>query len=223
MNRPKLRRCKFERWDKDKRAYVEESGYFHAWGVDYEEFGIGPGNFSIAIVEDETGVVWKAVIDKVKFEVEVEDEKRWFSVGEFVDSIGYGDGLSKLGDWCACRNCASVRECRISEGPHDRCLEFINADRACDRCNHYGGKSELSTDRCRRCLDGFNNPEFVAGSCEKDAGLGDAVPFVPVRVEAEPVHAQSVRMDDVNVFQSGNVTRIFGTFSIGESEESKES
>lgn len=32
-------------------------GYFHAWGVCYEEFETGPGNYSVAIVEMEDGSV----------------------------------------------------------------------------------------------------------------------------------------------------------------------
>lgn len=43
------------------------TGIFHAWGVDYEEFEAGPGNYSTAIVEMPDGSVlnWRA--DMVRF------------------------------------------------------------------------------------------------------------------------------------------------------------
>lgn len=42
-------------------------GKFHTWGVDYEEFEAGPGNFSTAIVEMPDGTVrnWRA--DMIRF------------------------------------------------------------------------------------------------------------------------------------------------------------
>lgn len=53
-----LRPVKFKFWDKVKRAFTEEQiGYFHSWGCEYEEFENGPGNYTVAIVEDEQGVV----------------------------------------------------------------------------------------------------------------------------------------------------------------------
>ena len=34
-------------------------GFFHCWGVDYEELEGGPGNHTVAIVEDDEGLVHK--------------------------------------------------------------------------------------------------------------------------------------------------------------------
>lgn len=42
-------------------------GIFHTWGVDFEEFESGPGNFSTAIVEMPEGTIlnWRA--DMIRF------------------------------------------------------------------------------------------------------------------------------------------------------------
>lgn len=44
------------------------TGVFHGWGMDYEEFETGPGNFSTAIVEMPDGTVrnWRA--DMIRFD-----------------------------------------------------------------------------------------------------------------------------------------------------------
>lgn len=43
------------------------TGKFHQWGVDYEEFETGPGNFSVAIVELPDGTVNTFEASYVKF------------------------------------------------------------------------------------------------------------------------------------------------------------
>ncbi len=43
-------------------------GKFHTWGVTYEEFEAGPGNYSIAIVELEDGNIVTKAPDCIKFE-----------------------------------------------------------------------------------------------------------------------------------------------------------
>ena len=43
-------------------------GHFHAWGVDYEEFETGAGNFSTAIVELENGEVINERADLIRFD-----------------------------------------------------------------------------------------------------------------------------------------------------------
>lgn len=47
--------------------YVTGTGLFHGWGLDYEEFESGAGNYSIAIVEKENGEVIKVQVDDIKF------------------------------------------------------------------------------------------------------------------------------------------------------------
>jgi hypothetical protein len=42
-----------------RRTGIEDAakGKFHGWGVEYEEFESGPGNFSVAIVEMADGTI----------------------------------------------------------------------------------------------------------------------------------------------------------------------
>jgi hypothetical protein len=42
-------------------------GYFHQWGCAYEEFESGPGNYTIAIVEDMNGVIHDVLPTNLKF------------------------------------------------------------------------------------------------------------------------------------------------------------
>lgn len=51
----------------DDGAYREKEARFHEWGVNYEEFDGGPGNFSCAIVELEDGQVATVPADYVRF------------------------------------------------------------------------------------------------------------------------------------------------------------
>lgn len=44
-----------------------ELGYFHQWGVNYEEFESGPGNYSVAIVELPDGRIVTPTADEIKF------------------------------------------------------------------------------------------------------------------------------------------------------------
>jgi len=43
------------------------TGTFHEWGVKYEEFDNGPGNYTVAIVERDDGVIVTPDADRVKF------------------------------------------------------------------------------------------------------------------------------------------------------------
>ncbi|WP_200877274.1 hypothetical protein [Pseudomonas chlororaphis] len=45
--------------DRGRRIGIEDAaeGKFHGWGVGYEEFENGPGNYSVAIVEMADGTV----------------------------------------------------------------------------------------------------------------------------------------------------------------------
>lgn len=70
----KLRKCEFHYWayktGSGKHGWSEKpiDGYFHAWGIDYEEFESGPGQFTVGIVEDEQGNVHHiSDVTKIKF------------------------------------------------------------------------------------------------------------------------------------------------------------
>lgn len=42
-------------------------GIFHQWGVDYEEYENGPGNYSVGIVELEDGSVQRFIPENITF------------------------------------------------------------------------------------------------------------------------------------------------------------
>lgn len=50
-------------WSKD---YIEK-GIFHCWGVSYEEFESGPGNYTVAIVELPDGTIKEVLPSNLKF------------------------------------------------------------------------------------------------------------------------------------------------------------
>ena len=43
------------------------TGKFHQWGMDYEEFEAGPGNYSIAIIEMPDGTVENWPSNMIRF------------------------------------------------------------------------------------------------------------------------------------------------------------
>lgn len=45
----------------------ETQGFFHGWGQDYEEFEVGPGNYSVGIVELDDGCVRLVYAPLVEF------------------------------------------------------------------------------------------------------------------------------------------------------------
>lgn len=53
----------------DKGNFIKEGvGRFHCWGSNYEEFESGPGNFTVAVVEDqESGQVHLVHPEDIKF------------------------------------------------------------------------------------------------------------------------------------------------------------
>ena len=68
-----LRKVKVYVWEQaTRRPYCEKildgQGLFHAWGVGYEEFESGPGNYSTAIVEMPDGSVRNVPVELVMFE-----------------------------------------------------------------------------------------------------------------------------------------------------------
>ena len=42
-------------------------GEFHQWGCAYEEFKAGPGNYTVAIVEDEDGDIHQVLPQNIRF------------------------------------------------------------------------------------------------------------------------------------------------------------
>lgn len=60
-----LRPCRAIRYEKGEA--IEVFGMFHRWGSQYEEFDLGPGNFTTALVEAENGKVYECVADSVQF------------------------------------------------------------------------------------------------------------------------------------------------------------
>jgi hypothetical protein len=45
----------------------KNEGKFHQWGLDFEEFESGPGNYTIAIIENEAGIIEKILPHNVQF------------------------------------------------------------------------------------------------------------------------------------------------------------
>lgn len=60
-----LRPCRAISYKKEKAEDV--LGYFHRWGVNYEEFETGPGNFTTAIIETFDGSVVSCPAETVQF------------------------------------------------------------------------------------------------------------------------------------------------------------
>lgn len=65
-----MRKCKGKAniYENGKWNKLEFSlGYFHSWGVNYEEFESGAGNYSVAIVELEDGRIILPSADDIIF------------------------------------------------------------------------------------------------------------------------------------------------------------
>lgn len=60
-----LERGKSQRLVYDK--IPDGEGWFHKWGVDYEEFETGPRNFTTAIVERDDGTIETPPANMIKF------------------------------------------------------------------------------------------------------------------------------------------------------------
>jgi len=54
-------------WDSDKKQRMTLEGNFHQWGAKYEEFSSGPGNYTVALVEDSTGQIRECLPEDVRF------------------------------------------------------------------------------------------------------------------------------------------------------------
>jgi len=51
-------------WEDD---YLHD-GVFHQWGAAYEEFETGPGNYTVAIIEQPDGTITEVLPSNLKFE-----------------------------------------------------------------------------------------------------------------------------------------------------------
>lgn len=64
---PFLRKVLFKKYLGNRQYSDLQKGFFHQWGSAFEEFESGPGNYSVAIVEDETGQVHLIQHDCIQF------------------------------------------------------------------------------------------------------------------------------------------------------------
>lgn len=67
-----LKRVDVYKWVKKEGAChyekaLDYQGKFHSFGMDYEEFESGPGNYSVAIVEKLTGEIEMPRADLIQF------------------------------------------------------------------------------------------------------------------------------------------------------------
>lgn len=95
-----MRRCKGKvnffngtRWETKEF----ELGYFHQFGVAYEEFDAGPGNYSTAIVELPDGRIITPVADDITFIDEPEQEyNSLHKAFAGKDAISFGSIIHKI-------------------------------------------------------------------------------------------------------------------------------
>ncbi len=70
-NMRKVLYYEYERVTEGNRPYLEKTlkggAYFHAWGVNYQEFEEGPGNYSTAIIELDSGEVKNIEAEMIEF------------------------------------------------------------------------------------------------------------------------------------------------------------
>ena len=62
-------------WSKEDNRYINAfeqpfEAWFHQWGSEFQEFESGPGNYSVAIIELDSGEVKTVVPEWVTFKVE---------------------------------------------------------------------------------------------------------------------------------------------------------
>jgi hypothetical protein len=65
-----MRRVRVFKWERVetglKRVFAYEAT-FHTFGVEYEEFETGPGNYSTAIIEKDDGTVKNVPVEMITF------------------------------------------------------------------------------------------------------------------------------------------------------------
>lgn len=67
MHKLEGRQVAVYKYSKGGKKEISYHGTFLAFGVDYEEFEDGPGNFSTAIVEQVDGNLENVYINQIKF------------------------------------------------------------------------------------------------------------------------------------------------------------
>jgi len=71
-------------WDDE----FKHEGVFHQWGSAYEEFESGPGNYTVAIVEESDGTVSEIIPSNIRFiEPIVMDEMEGFDGNDLIQSF----------------------------------------------------------------------------------------------------------------------------------------
>lgn len=61
----RMRRCRGIVYVHGQQQEIE--GYFHQWGIDYEELGDSVGQSTVAIIEDDSGKCWETAVTNVTF------------------------------------------------------------------------------------------------------------------------------------------------------------
>lgn len=62
-----MRRVAARYYDKEQNKYVDFEGKFHQWAAAYNEFESGPGNYTVALIEDSTGQIRECLPEDVRF------------------------------------------------------------------------------------------------------------------------------------------------------------
>jgi hypothetical protein len=62
-----MRKVKATIYNRELKKRIEISGLFHGWGVAYEEYHAGPGNYTTALIELADGRVVTAMPEDVIF------------------------------------------------------------------------------------------------------------------------------------------------------------
>lgn len=70
-----MRKVTYSFFDAGANDYLYRKGFFHCWGVEYEEFESGPGNYTVAIIETPEGNIVTAIPNRVEFETPPKSEQ----------------------------------------------------------------------------------------------------------------------------------------------------
>lgn len=77
-------------YNRETRTYdqcLKDKGQFHMFGVQYEEFDTGPGNYTVAVVELSTGKVVTPDANLIKFTSESQaTQNAWYHEQTLLDA-----------------------------------------------------------------------------------------------------------------------------------------
>lgn len=62
-----MRKVKYKVYTKYPKEFTFKEGLFHTWGVEFEEFESGPGNYTVGIIEKEDGEIITSVPTDIIF------------------------------------------------------------------------------------------------------------------------------------------------------------